>query len=73
MQNREQAHQRSANIDHGLYYVGPDHRCQPALEGINQCERGNDRNRRDLARAQGDRYHDGNGIDPDPFGGAPGD
>ena len=67
MQNREQAHQRSADINDGLHHVGPDHRRQSAFKGIDQRQSGDDCDGRDLSRPQRDRNHDGNGINSHAF------
>src|SRR5580704_5906520 len=72
MQNGEHSNQRPGDVDYGLNDIGPDDRSQSAFEGINQRQRGDDRNRSDFAGAERDRNHDGHGIDADPFGGSPG-
>ena len=62
MQNREQTHQRSADVDHGLHHIRPDHRRQPAFEGVDQRERRDDCDGGDLARPQCDGHHDRNRV-----------
>ncbi len=64
MQNREHSHQRPADINHGLHDVGPDHRRQSAFKGINQRQQRNDRDGRDLSRAQRNRHDNRNGVNP---------
>ena len=49
VQNREETNQRSADIDRGLHNVGPDHGGHAALKRIDQCQHGDDSNRRQIA------------------------
>src|ERR1700692_1561688 len=51
MQDRGQTYKRSADVDHGLHYIGPDPRRQTAFEGVDERERGDDCDGGDLARA----------------------
>ena len=69
MQDRPQSHQRSADVDHGLHHVGPDHGCQAALERIDERQCSDDGNGGYLARAQRDGDHNRHGIDAHAFRG----
>ena len=62
MEDGKQSHQSSADIDHGLDNVRPDHRRQAALKGVNQSECGDDCDRSDLPSAQGDGHHNGDCV-----------
>ena len=71
MQDRPQPDQCSADVDHGLHHVGPDHSCEAAFERIDERQYSNDGNRRYLSRAQSDSYHNRYGIDAHSLGGGP--
>ena len=71
MQNREQTHQRSADVNRGLHHIRPYHRRQPALEGVDQRECCDDCDGGDLARAKCDGYHDRNRVNPHPLSRSP--
>src|SRR5208283_2905987 len=69
VQDRPQSHKRSADVDHGLYYIGPDYRRQSALERIDERQYSNNRNRCDFPRAQRDGNHNRDGIHADALRG----
>src|SRR5580704_2742230 len=67
MKNREQANDCSANVNYGLHHVGPDHRRQSALEGIDQSQCSDNCNRGNFSRSERDGHYDGNGIHAHAF------
>jgi hypothetical protein len=68
---RPDRHQRAAHVDGHLHDIGPDDRGHASLERVEQRERGDDRDREHVARADGDAHHDADGEDADAFGCCP--
>ena len=57
MNEGRDSQQGSAKVDRGLHDIGPDHGRQPALEGVDQSQQRDDRDGRDLSRAQRNRHN----------------
>ena len=72
VQNREQTHQRSADVNRGLHHIRPDHRRQPAFESVDQRKRRDDCDGGDLARPQCDSYNDRNRVNSHSLSRSPG-
>ncbi len=82
MQDGEESSQRAHNVDRQLHYVGPDHGCHAALQGVNQREHADDCDGGNVAAkvaesaqqvAESDADHDSDGEDAHAFGGCAGD
>ncbi len=64
MNDGRDAQKGAGDINSRLYDIGPDHRRQPAFEGINQRQQGDDRDGRDFSRAQCNGHYDRNCVNP---------
>ena len=63
-----QADERSPDVEEHLHHVGPDDSGHSAFERVEQGERGDDGDRRNVARADGDADDDGDGEDAHALG-----
>ena len=61
-------YQRPADINRGLHYIRPDHRRQPAFEGVNQRKRGDDGDGSNLSGAKRNGDDNRNRINTHAFG-----
>ncbi len=65
---RPDGDKRSADVDGHLHHVGPDDGGHSALEGVEQGERGDERDGEHVSGADGDADHDGDGKDAHTLG-----